>query len=104
MQKSWKSWITYGGGGYAINSAPSHQNYPFGGWVLENYISTSVKLGGELYSQGRSATNIPSYTILNLGGTYRWTRHFATLLSAGHNILGQRNTVAYVGVYWTADG
>jgi hypothetical protein len=101
MQKSWGEWKTYGGGGYTLNSAPGKTHYPFGGCVLQRNINKFLMLGGEFYSQGRSATNIPSYTILNLGGSYQWTSNSGLLFSTGHNILGQRNTVAYLGIYWT---
>lgn len=101
IQKSWGSWKTYASSGFVINHAHHRKTFPYAGWVLQRAINSSLILGGELYSQGRSATNIPAFTILNVGGSYQWNIHSGLLFSAGHNIIGQRNTVAYLGLYWT---
>lgn len=35
IQKSWGRWTTYGGGGYAVNTAPGAANFPFAGWLVQ---------------------------------------------------------------------
>jgi outer membrane receptor protein involved in Fe transport len=97
----WGSWTTYGGGGYTINTAPGMQNYPYGGWLIQRDINQHITLGGEIFSQGRSADNIPAYTIINVGGFYNFTENFSLLFTVGHNIIGQQNTLGYLGFYWT---
>lgn len=101
LQKSWGSWTTSGGGGYALNSAPGMQDYPYAGLLLQHDFSKKLTLGGEFFSQGRSAYNVSSFTILNVGGYYNFTPHFSLLFTGGHNIVGQQNTIGYLGLYWT---
>ena len=101
LQKSWGSWTSYGGGGCVLNSAANTSNYPFAGWVLQHNFNQRLTLGGELFSQGRSAYNVPSFTILNVGGNYNFTPHFSLLFTGGHSVTGQRNTTGYLGLYWT---
>ena len=51
-QKSWGKWTTYGGIGFAINPAAGHNNYLFGGWLLQRKVTEKLTLGGEIYCQG----------------------------------------------------
>lgn len=101
IQKSWGSWTAYGGGGYLINSVPGTDSHFYGGCVIQRALNAKLTLGSEIFSQGRSAVNIPSFTLLNLGGSYKLTQHLSFLFSVGHSILGQQNTVGFVGLYWT---
>lgn len=100
FQKSWNDWTTYAGGGYALNSAPSTNNFYFGGWVLQKNINDKWMLGAELYSQGAFSYLIPAYTIINLGGSYQIKNNLALLFSAGNNIAGASNVVSYLGLNW----
>ncbi|TAK73920.1 MAG: transporter [Gammaproteobacteria bacterium] len=99
-QKSWGSWTTYGGGGYALNSAPEMRNYFFGGWVLEKELNDYWTLGGEIFSQGAVSNTESSSTIVNLGGNYNVTKTLSILFSAGGNILGSKNIMTYLGIDW----
>lgn len=95
-QKSWGTWTTYGGGGYTLNSAPTTKNFLFGGWVLQKQINDKWNLGGEIYSTGAASQDLKSYTLINLGGVYSFSKNLSILFSAGHNIAGQETTVAYL--------
>jgi hypothetical protein len=116
-QKDWGPWTTYGGGGYAVNSAPGQKNYGFGGWLLQRTLSPALSLGGELFVQGASA-NAPSpasgqptseqqvigarsTAIWNVGGTYNFTPDFSLLFTGGHSFEGEGNSVLYIGLYRT---
>jgi hypothetical protein len=101
LQKSWGAWTTYGGAGYVINPAPRQQNYCFGGWLLERGLSERLTLGGEIFAQGKSSDDIPSFAVLNLGGIFKITPNFQLLFSGGRSFAGGRNTVGYLGLYWT---
>jgi hypothetical protein len=104
LQKSWGSWTTYGGGGYVFNSAVDMRNYPYGGWVLQHELNEKITLGGEIFAQGTSAvggdTTSRGFALLNLGGSYNFTKNFSLLFSAGHSVYGQSNLVTYLGLYW----
>lgn len=104
IQKSWGEWTTYGGAGYAINRAEGQKNYPFGGWLLQKDIGEKWTLGGEIFGQGKTTPDGRATTFLNFGGYYKFTPDFNLLFSAGHDIGGERHTVAYLGLWWTWGG
>jgi hypothetical protein len=101
LQKSWGPWTTYGGGGYAINTAPGMRNYWFGGGLLQRQVSDRLTLGGELFAQGPNADEATSTTMGNVGGYWNFTPDFSLLFSAGHSVSGERHSIAYLGLYWT---
>jgi hypothetical protein len=101
LQKSWGPWTTYGGGGYAINSAPNQRNYFFGGWLLQRDLGEKLTLGGEIFAQGQSSDDIRSYAVFNLGGIFRITPNFHLLFTGGHTLAGTNHTIGYLGLYWT---
>lgn len=101
LQKSWGSWKTYGGAGYALNSAKDMRNYPFGGWLLQKDLNEKLTLGAELFSQGAVSTQSHSYTIFNVGGNYNFSKNFSLLFSVGRTVLGEEHTNGYVALYWT---
>lgn len=101
LQKSWDKWTTYGGGGYAINTAPGQRNFPYAGWVLQRDLNDTFTLGGEFYYQGRDSDDTEACVILNGGGYLNFTNNFSLLFSAGHTFVGERHLVSYFGLYWT---
>jgi len=101
LQKSWGAWTSYGGVGYVVNPAPKEQSYWFGGWLLQRDLSKRLTLGGEIFAQGKSNDDIPSFAVLNLGGIFKITPNFQILFSGGRSFAGGRNTVGYLGPYWT---
>jgi len=103
LQKNWGAWTTYGGAGYVINPAPRQQNYCFGGWLLQRDLSERLTLGGEIFAQGKSNDDIGSFAVFNLGGIFKITPNFQILFSGGRSFAGSRNTVGYLGLYWTGE-
>ena len=104
LQKSWGSWKTYGGVGYALNSAQDMRNYPYAGWLLQKDINEHLTLGVEIFSQGAVSTQSRSFTIINAGGSYNFTKNFSLLFTAGHSVIGEKHLVCYVSLYWTGGG
>ncbi|HVU33943.1 MAG TPA: hypothetical protein VHE61_10945 [Opitutaceae bacterium] len=101
IQKSWGPWTTYGGGGYAFNSAPGQRNYGFGGWLVQRDIGKYLTLGTELWSQGADTTDGRGFVAANVGGYVKVSDNFNILFSAGHTISGERHILWYLGLYWT---
>jgi hypothetical protein len=104
LQKSWGEWTTYGGGGYVINTAEGQKNYPFGGWLLQRTVGEQWQLGGEVYARGKDTVAGQSATVLNIGGSYRFTPDFNLLFSAGHSVSGETHTIVYLGLWWAFGG
>ena len=106
LQKNWGDWTTYGGIGYALNSATYMQvamrNYPFAGLLVQRKMNGHLTLGVELFSQGAvSAEKSRSFTIMNAGGNYKFTKNFSLLFSSGHSVVGEQHLDGYLGLYWT---
>jgi hypothetical protein len=101
LQKSWGPWTSYGGGGYAINTAPGMRNHAFGGGLLQRDLNKWLTLGGEVFAQGADTFSSQGTTIGNLGGILKASEHFNLLFSAGHSLWGEPHTVAYLALYWT---
>lgn len=101
IQKSYGPWTTYGGGGYALNSAPGMRNYPFGGWLVQRDLSSHLTLGGEIYSEGAQQVGQRWSTFYNVGGYIAPTQRFNILFSVGHTISGESHAIAYFALYWT---
>jgi hypothetical protein len=101
IQKSYGPWTTYGGGGWAINSAPGMANYPFGGWLVQRDLGSKLTLGGELYSEGPTTVGGQHATFYNVGGYLKPTDNFNVLFSVGHTISGENHAIAYFALYWT---
>jgi len=101
LQKSWGPWTSYGGGGVALNSAQGERNSGFAGWLVQRDIGKYLTLGAELFWQGADAIGGPGSTLANVGGSINFTEKFNVLFSIGHSISGERDTVWYLGLYWT---
>jgi len=114
LEKDWGPWVSYGGGGIALNSAPGQRNYGFGGVLVQRTLNPKLSLGGEIYLQGASVEpgqmipDAPSSVtvsgtrasaIWNFGGTYNFTPDFSLLFSAGHSFEGDDNNVLYLALY-----
>lgn len=100
-QKKWGKWQTYGGVGYAINHAQNMRNYTYAGWQLQKEINDKITLGAEIFTQGAISNSSHSFTVINAGGFYNFTKNFSFLFTAGNTVLGEQNWVAYLGLYWT---
>ncbi|HEX3672563.1 MAG TPA: transporter [Candidatus Cybelea sp.] len=95
IQKSWGRWTSYGGGGYAINTASDQKNYSFGGWLLQRDFSENVSVGAEIYSQGAQFAGDKATTLYNAGSYISLTKTFGILFSLGHSFSGDDESVAY---------
>lgn len=101
IQKSYGAFTTYGGGGYALNSAPGAKNYPFAGWLVQRDFGKNLTLGGEVFSQGPSGVGGLHSSFYTAGGYLKPSESFNALFNVGHTISGESHAVGYVGLYWT---
>jgi hypothetical protein len=101
LQKSWGPWTTYGGGGVALNSASGQRDSGFAGWLVQRDIGQYLTLGTEVFWQGNDPNDSRGVADANVGGYFKFTQNFNLLFSLGHSISGARNTVWYLGLYWT---
>lgn len=101
LQKSWGKWTTYGGGGYAVNTAPGQTSFPFAGWLLQRDFSAAVSVGGELYYEGPQFVGDRHSTFYNFGSYVALSDGFGILFSLGHTFSGDNASVGYFALGWT---
>ena len=105
MQKSFGPWTTYGGAGEEIVPQTGFKNFPYGGWLVQRDIGKKWTLGTEIYSHGAEGPTTPQLratTLVDFGGYYYFKNPgFQLLFCYGHEIAGQPETYAYLGLYWT---
>jgi hypothetical protein len=105
IQKDWGPWTTYGGGGYQIVSQVGYSNFRYAGWLLQRDLGDKWTLGTELWYHGPEGPATPqthSSTMVDVGGYYYFRKPaFQLLFSIGHSTIGQSETYAYLGLYWT---
>jgi hypothetical protein len=105
IQKDWGPWTAYGGAGYEIVPQTEYRNFPFAGWLVQRDIGKKWTLGGEVYYHGPEGYATPqtrSSTMVDLGGYYYFRKPaFQLLFAYGHNVVGQTENYAYLGLYWT---
>ncbi|HLW76002.1 MAG TPA: hypothetical protein VKS01_03435, partial [Bryobacteraceae bacterium] len=106
VQKSFGPWTTYGGGGETvIKGAPGFRSFPYAGWLLQRDLGKKVTLGTEVFYHGpegvATAQTRPA-TLIDVGGYYKFRDPgFQLLFCYGHTAVGQSETYAYLGLYWT---
>jgi hypothetical protein len=103
-QKSWGNWTLYGGAGYGINSFSGHDNWGFGGAVLQDQVLTNVLVGVELYHQTLAEADFPNEgTAFNVGTVIDFTENHHLLFSAGRSIDGPTAFQCYIAYQFTFD-
>jgi hypothetical protein len=105
IQKDFGPWTTYGGGGYQVVDQVGYRNFRYAGWLLQRDLGDKWTLGGEVWYHGPEGLATPqthSATMFDFGGYYYFRKPaFQLLFSVGHTVVGQSETYAYLGLYWT---
>lgn len=105
LQKTSGLWTTYGGGGYQVVNQVGYRSFPYAGWLVQRDIGKKWTLGGELWHHGSEGVATPQTresTLFDFGGYYYFRKPaFQLLFCLGHTLLGQSETYAYLGLYWT---
>jgi hypothetical protein len=106
VQKSFGPWTTYGGGGETVfNNVPGYRNFPFAGWLVQRDLGKKWTLGTEVFYHGPEGLATPQTrhaTLIDIGGYYKFRDPgFQWLFCYGHTVEGQKETYAYLGLYWT---
>jgi len=101
MQKSFGDWTVYGGGGYGINPGTGHENWGFGGIVLQRHIRKDVLLGAELYHRTAMETGGRGDTAFDIGTVVDFSDHHHLLFSAGRSVCGPTRNQFYIAYQLT---
>ena len=105
VQKSSGPWMTYGGAGITVVPAAGYRNYAFAGWLVQRDLGKKVTLGTEVFYRGPEGVATPQTlpaTMIDVGGYYKFRDPgFQLLFCYGRTAFGQKETYAYLGLYWT---
>jgi hypothetical protein len=101
LQKSFGQWTIYGGGGYGINPGTGHENWGFGGVVVQRQIIKNILLGAEVYHRTTMDSGGRDDIAFNIGTVIDFTEHRHLLISAGRSLDGPTNFQVYVAYQLT---
>jgi hypothetical protein len=101
LQKDLGKWTTYGGAGYWINTAEDSKNWVFIGWQIQNQVTKSLSIGGELYHTSPEAVGSDPETRFNLGFVYDINKNNHLMFSAGKGIQGPVKAQIYAAYQLT---
>ncbi len=76
-------WSVFGGGGYQINPGPGQRGFWQEGVALTRAFGETASLGAEVWRQGADTSAGGGFTTVNLGGAWRFTKHWSLIGSAG---------------------
>ena len=94
-EKDVGSWSFFWGGGYDINPGSGQRSFWTAGAAVSRAIGKRFAIGAEVDWHGRDADDVRSFTGLNLGATYRLSRHWSLLASAGPGVEHARSEGVY---------
>ncbi len=104
-QKNIGQWLLDGGGGETFVNQAGYRNFPYGGFLLKYTLSPRLQLGGEVFAHGAEGAAAPqtnASTLVDVGGYYYFRNpNHQFLFCYGHNVAGQTENYAYIGLYWT---
>jgi hypothetical protein len=105
IQKDSDPWTTYGGAGYELVHQVDYKSFAYAGWLLQRDIGDKWTLGGEIWYHGPEGLATPqthTATMFDFGGYYYFSKPaFQLLFCLGRTVVGQSETYAYLGLYWT---
>jgi hypothetical protein len=101
LQKSFRPWTTYGGGGYWLNPGPGNRDYGFLGWQAQRRIGDRFALGGEIFYTTADRVGEAGKLRFNLGLTADFTQHHHLLASCGRGIAGKTLFLGYLAYQLT---
>jgi hypothetical protein len=65
---------------------------------LQKQVDDTWNVGGEIFSQGRTADDAAGFTALNLGGSMKLNEGASLVFTFGHTFAGASHALAYIGV------
>jgi hypothetical protein len=101
LQKTYRSWTTYGGGGYWVNPGVGNRNWWYEGWLLQRQMTKKLTVGTEIYHEGNQGMGVSADTRFNVGSIYDFSENHHLMFSAGHTLQGPSAFQAYVAFQFT---
>ena len=104
-QKNIGKWLLDGGAGETVVRQLGFRNFAYGGFLAKYTLSKRLELGSEIFAhaaEGAAAPQTGASTMVDVGGYYHFKNpDHQFLFCYGHNVAGQTENYAYLGLYWT---
>lgn len=94
-EKDFGPWSVFGGGGWQFNPGAGERNFWQSGLVVTRSFGDRFSLGAEVFHQTAQDFASKPFTGVNLGATYRLTRHWTLMASGGPGIENARAADQY---------
>jgi Putative MetA-pathway of phenol degradation len=96
-EKNWGPWMAYANVGWAIQTASETSDYGYYGATLTYETIKTVRIGAEIYGNGKPAPDAPESVGWNLGLEWSIVERLTLLASGGHSLQGDAGTTIYLG-------
>jgi hypothetical protein len=83
LGKDFGPWSVFGGGGYQINPGQGEKGFWQGGIALTRSFGEKASLGAEVWRQTDDSPGSGGFIAANIGATWRLTKHWSLIGSAG---------------------
>jgi hypothetical protein len=102
LQKSFGSWMSYGGGGFWHNPGRGNKDYWFFGLEVQNQVTKQLALGAELFhSTAEQTVDGSAQTGFNVGAIYDFDDGHHLLFSVGRGFENDNVLTSYLAYQWT---
>lgn len=94
-EKDFGPWSVFGGGGLQINPGAGERNFWQSGLVVSRSFGERLSLGVEAFHQTAQDFASKDFTGVNVGATYKLTRHWTLMASGGPGVQNARAADQY---------
>jgi hypothetical protein len=94
-EKDFGPWSVFGGGGLQFNPGAGEKNFWQSGLVVSRSFGERFSLGVEAYHQTAQDVDSKDFTGVNVGATYKLTRHWTLMASGGPGVQNAREGGQY---------
>jgi hypothetical protein len=101
LQKSFGSWMTYGGGGYWINRGTDNRNWWFTGWLIQRQVRPGLAVGAEVFHETAQVVGGRADTKMNFGVIWDLSESHHLMASLGPRLGGGHGYQAYLAFQLT---
>jgi hypothetical protein len=97
LEKNWGPWMAYANAGWARQAETQTTNYGYYGATLSRETFKPLRIGVELYGNGKTNTDGAKNMGWNAGFEWEIVDSFAILASGGHSLRGEVGMTLYFG-------
>jgi hypothetical protein len=97
VEKNWGPWMAYANAGWVVPAKTKPNDYGYYGATLSRETVESLRIGAEIYGNGKTEPEGPKNVGWNAGLEWTIVDCFTLLASGGHSLRGEAGMTLYVG-------